>query len=69
MPLVNRLVCRVLQSLDFVPDHQFPAFQLDDSEVVRGKMHERVVQFAFQNPMFPFQFNEMRLNCHTKSPQ
>jgi hypothetical protein len=26
------------------------------------------VQFTFQNPMFPFQFNEMRLNCHTKSP-
>jgi hypothetical protein len=31
-------------------------------------MHERIMQFTFQNPMFPFQFNEMRLYCHTKSP-
>jgi hypothetical protein len=66
--LVERFVHGVLQSFDLVPDHQFSALQLDYVEVVGGKMHESVVQFAFQNPVFPFQFNEMRLNCHTKSP-
>src|ERR1700757_4225207 len=27
------------------------------------------MQFVFQNLVFPFQFNEMRLNCHTKPPR
>jgi hypothetical protein len=58
----------MFQSFDFVPDHQFTALQLGDVEIVCGKVHERFVQFAFQNPVFSFQFNEMRLNCHTKSP-
>jgi hypothetical protein len=65
---VQRFACGLLQSFDFVPDHQLTALQLGNMEVVRGKMHERIMQFTFQNPMFPFQFNEMRLNCHTKSP-
>jgi hypothetical protein len=65
---VQRFTSGLFQSLDFVPDHQLTALQLDNMEVVRGKMHERIVQFTFQNPMFPFQFNEMRLYCHTKSP-
>jgi hypothetical protein len=59
---------RMFQSFDFVPDHQFTALQLGDVEVVSGKVHERFVQLAFQNPVFSFQFNEMRLYCHTKSP-
>jgi hypothetical protein len=66
--LVYRFAGGLFQSLDFVPDHQLTALQLDNMEVVRGKMHERFVQFTFQNAMFPFQFNEMRLYCHTKSP-
>jgi hypothetical protein len=66
--LVEGFVYRVLQSFDLVPDHQFPALQLDNAEIVRGKVHESLVQLALQNPVFPFQFNEMRLNCHTKSP-
>jgi hypothetical protein len=66
--LVQRFACGLFQSFDFVPDHQLTALQLDNMEVVRGKMHERIMQFTFQNPMFPFQFNEMRLYCHTKSP-
>ena len=66
--LVEGFAHRLFQSFDLVSDHQFPALQLDNAEVVRGKMHESVVQFAFQYPMFPFQFNEMRLNRHTKSP-
>jgi hypothetical protein len=32
-------------------------------------VHESFVQFVFENLMFPFQFNEMRLNCHTKPPR
>jgi hypothetical protein len=67
--LVERFVHRMFQPFDLVPDHQFPALQLDNAEVVRGKVHESLVQLAFQNPMFPFQFNEMRLNCHAKSPR
>jgi hypothetical protein len=62
---MERFVHRVFQSFDLVPDHQLSALQLDNAEVVRGKVHESLVQFAFQNPMFPFQFNEMRLYCHT----
>jgi hypothetical protein len=27
------------------------------------------MQFAFENLVFAFQFNEMRLNCHTKPPR
>src|ERR1700726_2733431 len=27
------------------------------------------MQFVFENLVFPFQFNEMRLNCHTKPPR
>ena len=62
--LVERFVGGVFQPFDLVPDHQFSALQLDNMEVVRRKVHQSFVQFAFQNPMFPFQFNEMRLNCH-----
>ena len=66
--LVEGFTRGLLQSFDFVPDHQLPALQLDNMEVVGGKMHESFVQLAFQITVFPFQFNEMRLNCHTKSP-
>src|SRR5665213_2625268 len=27
------------------------------------------MQFVFENLVFAFQFNEMRLNCHTKPPR
>jgi hypothetical protein len=27
------------------------------------------VQFVFENLVFTFQFNEMRLNCHSKPPR
>jgi hypothetical protein len=30
---------------------------------------ESIVQFVFQGLVFAFQFNEMRLNCHTKPPR
>jgi hypothetical protein len=32
-------------------------------------VHEGFVQFVFENLVFAFQFNEMRLNCHTKPPR
>jgi hypothetical protein len=31
-------------------------------------MLQGLVQFVFQNFVLAFQFNEMRLNCHEKSP-
>jgi hypothetical protein len=67
--LVERFARGQLQPLDFVLNHQFAALQLDYLQVVCGWMGESLVQFAFQNPMFAFQFNEMRLYCHTKSPR
>jgi hypothetical protein len=53
------------QSFDLVPKHEFTALQLGDPQVVGGKMPAGIVQLAFQDPMFPFQFSEMRLNCHS----
>ena len=67
--LVERFARGQLQPLDFVLDHQFAALQLDYGQIIRGWMGESFVQFAFQNPMFTFQFNEMRLYCHTESPR
>src|SRR5450756_2398465 len=32
-------------------------------------MYPSFMQFAFKNLVFAFQFNEMRLNCHTKPPR
>lgn len=65
---MERIAHGLLQPLDLVLDHQFTALQFDDPQIVRGQMPHGIVQFAFQNPMFAFQFNEMRLNCHQKSP-
>jgi hypothetical protein len=67
--LVERFARCQLQPLDLVLDHQFAAFQLNNVEIVCGWMGESLVQFAFQNPMFTFQFNEMRLYCHATSPR
>src|SRR6187455_1326051 len=61
----NRLVDRVdrgmLQPLDLVLDHQLASLQLDNLQVVCGKVHERFVQFIFENLVFTFKFNKMRL--------
>jgi len=66
--LMERFARSELQPLDLVLDHQFSTLQLDYSQIIRGRVDESLVQFAFQNPMFSFQFNEMRLYRHTKSP-
>jgi hypothetical protein len=67
--LVEGLGRGELQSFYLILDHQFPALQFNDSQIIGGKMQESIVQFAFQDPMFPFQFSEMRLNCHSKPPR
>jgi hypothetical protein len=69
MTLVQRLADGLLEPFDFVSDHQFAAFKLDYTQIVGGKMHERFVQFGFENPVFPLKFNEMRLDGHTKPPR
>ena len=53
-----------LDTLDLVLEHQLAALEFDNLEVVGGKMLESIVQFVFQNFVFTFQFNEMRLNRH-----
>jgi hypothetical protein len=50
-----------LQPLDLILDHQLAALQLDNLQVVRGKVHERFVQFILENLVFTFKFNKMRL--------
>ena len=49
------------QPLDLILDHQLAALQLDNSQVVCGKVHERFVQFIFEYLVFTFKFNKMRL--------
>ena len=67
--LVQRFACGISQPFYLVLDHQFPALQFDNPHIVRGEVHESFMQFVFKNFVFPFQFNEMRLNCHTKPPR
>jgi hypothetical protein len=52
------------KALDLVLDYEFAALEFDNLEIVDGAMLECIVQFVFQNFVFPFQFNEMRLNRH-----
>jgi len=59
--LVDRFAGGMLQPLDLVLDHQFAALQLDNLQVVCGKVHERFVQFVFEDLVFTFKFNKMRL--------
>src|SRR5215475_6934898 len=57
----------MLQPLDLVLDHQLPALQLDDFQVICGEMEQSFVQFTFEKLVFAFQFNEMGLYCHSHS--
>jgi hypothetical protein len=66
--LVNRLG-GMLQPLDLVLHHKFPALQFDNLQVVCREVYESFMQLIFQKLVFPFQFNKMRLNCHTKPPR
>jgi hypothetical protein len=59
--LVESFADGMLQPLDLILDHQFAALQLDNLQVVGGKVHERFVQFILENLVFTFKFNKMRL--------
>jgi hypothetical protein len=59
--LVESFVGGMLQPLDLILDHQLAALQLDNLQVVCGKVHERFVQFILENLVFTFKFNKMRL--------
>jgi len=49
------------QPLDLILDHQLAALQLDNLQVVCGKVQERFVQLVLENLVFTFKFNKMRL--------
>jgi hypothetical protein len=49
------------QPLDLILDHQLAALQLDNLQVVCGKVHEGFVQFILEALVFTFKFNKMRL--------
>ena len=51
----------MLQPLDLILDHQLAALQLDDLQIVCGKVHERFVQFILEDFVLAFQFDQMRL--------
>ncbi|MEH2520309.1 hypothetical protein V1279_005882 [Bradyrhizobium sp. AZCC 1610] len=59
--LVEGFFGGMLQPLDLILDHQLAALQLDNLQVVCGKVHERFVQFILENLVFTFKFNKMRL--------
>jgi hypothetical protein len=59
--LVESFAGGMLQPLDLILDHQLAALQLDNLQVVCGKVHERFVQFIFEDLVFTFKFNKMRL--------
>jgi hypothetical protein len=59
--LVESFADGMLQPLDLILDHQLAALQLDNLQVVGGKVHERFVQFILEYLVFTFEFNKMRL--------
>jgi hypothetical protein len=69
----HRLVqCRVgvlPELFDFILEEQFSALEFDDAKIVGGQMPKGLVQLTLENSVFPFQFNEMRLNRHIKPPR
>jgi hypothetical protein len=65
---VNGRTGRVADAFDLILQHQLPALQLNDVEVVCRTMLEGIVQFVFQNFVLTFQFNEMRLDRHMYPP-
>jgi hypothetical protein len=59
--LVESFSDGMLQPFDLILDHQLAALQLDNLQVVCGKVHERFVQFILEALVFTFKFNKMRL--------
>ena len=58
---MESLVRGMLQPLDLILDHQLAALQLDDLQIVCGKVHERFVQFILEDFVLAFQLDQMRL--------
>ena len=58
---MDRIAGGLFQPLDLVLDHQLVALLLDNVQVVCGKVHKRFVQFVFEDLVFTFKFNKMRL--------
>lgn len=64
--------CRVgvlPEFFDFILEEQFSPLQFSNAKIVGGQMPKGLVQFTLENAVFPFQFNEMRLNRHIKPPR
>src|SRR3954467_8654277 len=59
----------MLQPFDLILDHQLAALQLDNLQVVGGKVHDRFVQLILENLVLAFKCNKIRLECHAKSPR
>jgi hypothetical protein len=59
--LVESFAGGMLQPFDLILDHQLAALQLDNSQVVGGKVHECIVQFILKALVLTFKFNKMRL--------
>jgi hypothetical protein len=59
--LMEGFVGGMPQPLDLILDHQLAALQLDNLQVICGKVQERFVQLVLENLVFTFKFNKMRL--------
>src|SRR6201992_151335 len=66
---MQRLAGCLFQALDFVLDHQFPALQFDNLQVVGGEMDKSFVQLVLQDLVLTLELNEMRLHSHAKPPR
>jgi hypothetical protein len=62
--LVDGFGRRHAQTFDFVLDLQFSTLDLDDRDVIRGRMIERFVKLIFQRFVLTFQFRKMSLDRH-----
>ena len=62
--LVQRRVAVLPELFDFILEEKFSALEFDDAKIVSRQMPKSLVQFTLENAVFPFQFNEMRLNRH-----
>lgn len=67
--LVQRRFGVLPELFDFILEEKFSALEFDDAKIVGGQMSKSLVQFTLENAVFPFQFNEMRLNRHIKPPR
>ncbi|CCD99215.1 conserved hypothetical protein [Bradyrhizobium sp. STM 3809] len=65
---VKRFSGDLSQALDLILHHQLASFQFGNAQIVGGWVQESFMQFVFKNFMLTFQFNEMRLNGHSKPP-